>query len=506
MITAIDYVLDRISMYRLVLYVLVAMVVVATILAYFKLLSFSPFALLASTAFLILMCWAMNTVFAYVFKVPTNIESATITALILALIIDPAHSAVTFQFLGWAAILAMASKYILAINKKHLFNPAAIAVVITSFVLRESASWWIGTASMLPIVLLGGLLIVRKIRQEAMMWSFFAAVLVSICVFSIVQRQDILAEVKQLFLQSPLFFFAFIMLTEPLTAPPTKNLRRLYGLLTGILFLPQLHLGTIYATPELALVVGNVFSYMVSPKQKVVLKLKRKSRVASNIVDFVFKSSQKLAFQPGQYMEFTLAHLQTDSRGNRRYFTLASSPTENDVLLGIRFYEHSSSFKKALYKVNNRTQLIAAQIAGDFTLPANPEQKLVFLAGGIGITPFRSMVKYLLDTQQWRDIVLIYVNKTADEIVYSDVFSAAAAKLGVKTFYTLTDATALPRNWRGFVGRVNEQMLLKTVPDYQERTYYISGPPEMVRASEQVLKVMGVTNAQIKKDFFPGLV
>ncbi len=505
MMTAIDYVLDRVTMYRLVLYILTAMVAVATILAYFKLLSFSPLALLASTAFLILMCWAMNTIFAYIFKIPTNIESATITALILALIIDPAYSPVMFQFLGWAAMLAMASKYILAINKKHLFNPAAIAVVITSFVLRESASWWIGTASMLPIVLLGGLLIVRKIRQEDMMWSFFAAVLVSICVFSIVQRQDILAEVKQLFLQSPLFFFAFIMLTEPLTAPPTKNLRRLYGLLTGVLFLPQLHIGTIYATPELALVVGNVFSYIVSPKQKVVLKLKRKSRVASNIVDFVFKPSQKLAFQPGQYMEFTLAHPQTDSRGNRRYFTLASSPTENDILLGIRFYERSSSFKKALYKVNNRTQLIAAQIGGDFTLPANPEQKLVFLAGGIGITPFRSMVKYLLDTQERRDIILIYVNKTADEIVYTDVFNAAA-KLGIKTCYTLTDATALPRNWQGFVGRIDEPMLLKTVPDYQERTYYISGPPEMVKASTRVLKVMGVPNTQIKKDFFPGLV
>lgn len=506
MMTAIDYVLDRITMYRLVLYVLAAMVVVATILAYFKLLSFSPLALLASTAFLILMCWAMNTIFAYIFKIPTNIESATITALILALILDPAHSAVTFQFLGWAAMLAMASKYILAINKKHPFNPAAIAVVITSFVLRESASWWIGTASMLPIVLIGGLLVVRKIRQEDMVWSFFAAVLVGVCVFSVVQRQDILSEVRQLLLQSPLFFFAFIMLTEPLTAPPTKNLRRLYSLLTGILFLPQLHISTIYATPELALVVGNVFSYVVSPKQKVVLKLKRKSRVASNIVDFVFKPSQKLAFQPGQYMEFTLAHPQTDSRGNRRYFTVASSPTENDVLLGIRFYERSSSFKKALYKVNNRTQLIAAQIGGDFTLPANAAQKLVFLAGGIGITPFRSMVKYLLDTQQRRDIILIYVNRTADEIVYTDVFNAAAAKLGIKTFYTLTDAATLPRNWQGFVGRIDEPMLLKTVPDYQERTYYISGPPEMVKASERVLKVMGVSNTQIKKDFFPGLV
>lgn len=506
MIAAIDYVLDRVTMYRLVLYVLAAMVVVATILAYFKLLPFSPLALLASTAFLILMCWAMNTVFAYVFKVPTNIESATLTALILALILDPAHSAVTFQFLGWAAILAMASKYILAIFKKHLFNPAAIAVVITSFVLGESASWWIGTASMLPIVLIGGLLIVRKIRQEDMMWSFFAAILVSVCVFSIVQRQDILAEVRQLLLQTPLFFFAFIMLTEPLTAPPTKTLRRLYGLLTGILFLPQLHIGAIYATPELALVAGNAFSYVISPKQKVLLKLKRKSRVASNIVDFVFKPSQKLAFQPGQYMEFTLAHPRTDSRGNRRYFTLASSPTENDVLLGIRFYERSSSFKKALYKVSNKTQLIAAQIAGDFTLPANPEQKLVFLAGGIGITPFRSMIKYLIDTQQQRDIILIYVNKIADEIVYTDVFNTASVKLGVKTFYTLTDTTALPSDWRGFVGRIDEPMLLKTVPDYQERTYYISGPPEMVKASEHVLKVMGVPNAQIKKDFFPGLV
>ena len=506
MMTAIDYVLDRITMYRLVLYVLVAMIVVATGLAYFKLLSFSPIALLASTAFLILMCWAMNTVFAYIFKIPTNIESATITALILALIIDPAQSAVTFQFLGWAAILAMASKYILALNKKHLFNPAAIAVVITSFVLGESASWWIGTASMLPIVLVGGLLIVRKIRQEDMMASFCAAVLVSVCVFSIVHRQDIFAEVRQLFVQSPLFFFAFIMLTEPLTAPPTKNLRRLYGLLTGVLFLPQLHLGSIYATPELALVVGNAFAYVVSPKQKAVLKLKRKIRSASNIVDFVFKPSQKLAFQPGQYMELTLAHSQTDSRGNRRYFTLASSPTENDVLLGIRFYERSSSFKQALYKLSNKTQLIAAQIAGDFTLPANPEQKLVFLAGGIGITPFRSMIKYLLDTQQRRDIILIYVNKSADEIVYTDVFNAASTKLGIKTFYTLTDTTTLPRNWRGFVGRIDEPMLLKAVPDYQERTYYISGPPEMVKTSERVLHIMGVSNAQIKKDFFPGLV
>ena len=153
MMAPIDYILDRITMYRLVLYVLISFIGMAAILAYFRLLPFSPLWLLGSSLFLVIMCWATNTAFAYTFKVPTNIESGPITALILALIISPAQSLTTFQFLGWAAILAMASKYILALNKKHLFNPAAIAVVITLFAVGDSASWWVGTASMLPIVL-----------------------------------------------------------------------------------------------------------------------------------------------------------------------------------------------------------------------------------------------------------------------------------------------------------------------------------------------------------------
>ena len=506
MMKSIDYIIDRVTMYRLVLYVLIGLVVMGIILAYFKLLSFSPFSLLLSTVFLVFICWAMNTLLAYVFEVPTNVESSYLTALILALIVDPAQSPGAFVPLGWVAILAMSSKYILALYKKHIFNPAAIAVLITSFVIGESASWWIGTTWMLPAVLLGGFLVARKLRQTDMVLSFCAAAFVSVCIATIVQGGNIFTEVKQLLLLSPLFFFAFIMLTEPLTAPPTKNLRRLYGVLTGVLFIPQLHIGSIYSTPELALVVGNVFSYLVSPKRRFVLKLHKKIRMAPGIIDFVFRPSQKLSFAPGQYMEFTLAHSRPDSRGNRRYFTLASSPTENLVHLGVRFYDKSSSFKVAMFGMNARADILAAQIAGDFTLPSDPRQKLVFIAGGIGITPFRSMLKYLLDMQEPRDIILFYVNKTADEIAYKDVLSAAHTKIGVKTFYALTDTASVPRNWAGLVGRIDEQLLLRAIPDYEERTYYLSGPPTMVRAYEHVLKNMGVGRDQIKKDFFPGLV
>jgi ferredoxin-NADP reductase len=116
------------------------------------------------------------------------------------------------------------------------------------------------------------------------------------------------------------------------------------------------------------------------------------------------------------------------------------------------------------------------------------------------------MLKYLLDMKQPRDIVLFYANRTADEIAYKDILTEAQTQLGIRTFYTLTDMKAIPQNWLGLVGRIDEYMIQTAVPDYQERTYYLSGPPDMVRAYERLLKHMRVKNVQIKKDFFPGIV
>ena len=505
MITSLDRMLDRCTMYRLALYVLAGYVGVATVLAAFRLLAFSPLALLVSTAFLVVMCWAANAILASVFDVPANVESAVITALILSLILDPVRSPGDLQLLGWAAILAMASKYLLARHNAHVFNPAALAVVITAFALGEPASWWVGTGGMLPFVLVGGLLVARKTRQEALVGVFLAATLVTVCAASVLLKIDIGRELQQLLVASPLFFFASIMLTEPLTAPPTRNLKRLYGALVGVLFIPQIHLGSLFSTPELALVAGNTFAYAISPRRKLALRLRRRTKLAPGIYEFAFTPNHKPSFVPGQYMEFTLGHARPDSRGNRRYFTIASSPTEDTLRLGVRFYERGSSFKRALYGMNARARFFGGQIAGDFTLPRDETRKLAFLAGGIGITPFRSMLKYLVDTNQRRDAILFYSNRVADEIVYKDVLAEAEARLGIKTVYTLTDTGAIPRGWTGGRGRIDERMIREAAPDYRERTFYLSGPPEMVRAYERVLRGMGVARAQIKKDFFSGL-
>src|SRR5882724_9123369 len=435
MISFVDYFLDRITMYRLVLYYLIILVGYAFILSLFGILPYTPRAVAVSTGLLLAVCWITNKIFALIFEVPANVESLYITALILALLFTPTQSWHSFVPLGWVAVWAMASKYIFAINKKHLFNPVAIAAAIISLSIGFSASWWVGNIWMVPVVVLGGLLVVRKIKRFTLVISFFVS-----------------------------------------------------------------------STPELALIVGNIFSYLVSPKKKLVLFLQQKIVASANVVDFLFVPSKRLSFSPGQYMEWTFAHPHTDSRGNRRYFTLASSPTEDTIRIGIKFYEKGSSYKHAFSAIDQKTPIIASQLAGDFTLPKDSKQKLVFIAGGIGVTPFRSMIKYLIDTKQPRSIILLYTNKNVTEIAYQDIFDAAQKQLGIKTVYTLTDRSDVPSDWQGSVGRIAKEMITKEIPDFNERFFYLSGPQTMIDATKKVLRHMGIKENHIKTDYFPGLV
>jgi ferredoxin-NADP reductase len=500
----IDNILNKITMYRVVLYELIGLLVVAGIFGFFGILPYTLVSLLFSVAYILAICWLTNKVFAWAYNAPNNPESTYITALILALIITPALSFGDTNFLilaFWASSLAIASKYILAIGKKHIFNPAAIGVVITAFVLNQSASWWVGTAVMLPFVLFGGFLITHKIKRFDLVLSSIIAGFIVILGLSFLNGGNVFALGWSVLVSTPLIFFTTVMLTEPLTSPPTSILRIPYGILTGILFAPAIHLGGIYSTPELSLVIGNIFSYFVSPKKKLTLALKNIEKISPDSYDFIFTPNQRMSYRPGQYMEWTLGHLYPDNRGVRRYFTLASSPTERELRMGIKFYPSPSSFKRQLLEMKSGDTIIASQLAGDFVLPKDKKKKLVFIAGGIGITPFRSMIKYLVDTKEKRDIVLFYSNKNATDIVYEEVFNKAREELGIKTLYAITD----PKS-SGYSGPVNSQMITSEVPDYKERYFYISGPHSMIVGFQKTLKNLGVKKSHIKTDFFPGFV
>jgi len=434
-----------------------------------------------------------------------------ITALILFLIITPLREGAYAQFLllaSFVCVIANTSKYILAIGKKHIFNPAAIALVLASFIIGQSASWWVATLEMLPLIIIGGILITRKLRHGDLVLSFFVSSLILITLAVFLKNGDVLNTLFTTIIYSPLFFFGFIMLTEPLTSPPTKKLRIIYGIIVGLLFTPFWNLGPISSSPELALVLGNIFSFIVSPKEKLILKLKEKTKVANDTYDFIFenhkKDTEKLSFRPGEYMEWTLSHEKPDTRGNRRYFTIASSPTENDIHLGIKFYGKPSSFKKHLLAMPIGQEVIGSSRAGDFILPKENQKGLVFIAGGIGVTPFRSMIKYLLDNNEKRDIIMFYSNKTVEDIAYREIFDEAENKLGIKTIYAITDTKDGLGGRNMYGGFINADLLKKELPNYAEKIFYISGPHGMVNVFEKTLKEMGVENKNIKIDFFPG--
>jgi ferredoxin-NADP reductase len=503
MIRWVDNFVNAITMYRLVLYGLLVMAGFAVIFGFLGVLPYSGLGLLGSMAVLLTACYVLNVFFSTLFHAPRNAESSLISAMILFFLFLPVTQLSDVWTLLLASVVSMASKYLLAIRKKHIFNPAAITAVILGFNANTSAVWWVGTLVMFPITLVVGLIIVRKIRRFHLFFSFLLVTLLVTFGLTVLNNGNLLRVLKEIVASWPIMFFASVMLTEPLTTPPTKKLQVLYGSLVGILYAVPFQVGPLYSTPEVALVAGNIFSYIVSPKQKLFLRLREKHPLAKDTYEFVF-DSPGIRYKAGQYLEWTLQH-HADSRGDRRYFTVASSPTEKEIRLGVKISEvASSTFKKKLLSLKSSETLVASSLAGDFTLSDDKNEKLAFIAGGIGVTPFRSMVKYLVDIQEKRSIVLFYSNKTADEIAYKDFFDEAKKSIGLKTVYLLTDITQVPKGWDGKVGRLTDKVIIEELPDYKSRTFYLSGPMAMVNAYKDILEKMGVSRVRMVTDYFPG--
>ncbi|HVF69924.1 MAG TPA: RnfABCDGE type electron transport complex subunit D [Xanthomonadales bacterium] len=500
----IDNFLNKYTTYFVVLNALIIISTAAIILGFFGMISYSGTHLLQSVAILLIVCFVANLIFSKIFNVPSNKESSLITALILFLIMQPAESTAGIFGLLLAGVISMGSKYILQKHKKHIFNPAALAVFVLGFNAATVAIWWVATPMLLPFTAILGLLIVRKIRKFHLFFSFLITAFLTVLTFRILNNQGGPELIIEAFTSWPLVFFATVMLTEPRTIPSIKKYQMIYGLLTGVLFGAQFRIGPIYASPEFALIIGNIFTFFVNPKHNFQLAVSEIKKLSSDIYGFSFTPDEKLSFAPGQYLEWTVPHKRPDLRGNRRYFTIASSPTEDKLQLGVKISEGYSSYKTALLKIDKGTKVLAGSLSGDFMLPENATQKLVFIAGGIGITPFRSMIKYLVDTKQKRDLTLFYVSASPSDFVYKDLFDQAGYSTGVKTLYVITKPENTPKNWNGRTGRINEQMIREEVPDYKERKFYISGPNAMIQAYKEILASLEIAKTQIITDYFPG--
>jgi glycine betaine catabolism B len=472
-------------MYLVMLGSMIALAVYILIGSVLGLIDINPLSIVFSILTLVLTSLGVNALLGYIFRVHPHQESAVITAYILFFIFTPASTASGYVLLALIAALAMASKYLLVWRGRHIFNPAAIAAVIAGAVGLGYASWWIATpAALIPTLLLGAM-VLRKTRRIGMAATYVGVGIVTILLVTALKSGDVLTVASSVLTSWPLLFFAAFMLSEPLTQPPRRWQR--YALAVGVAIVAhsQLSIAGIYASPEIALIAGNIFGFLMGQRRAIRLEYIARKQLGNDQVEYQFKPQAPLHFAAGQYIELQLAHKKVDVRGIRRMFTISSSPGEEILRVTVRHYQPSSSFKKALQNLRPGHVLKATGIYGDFILPHDASEKLLLIAGGIGVTPFRSQLYQLAETNDRRDGHLFYSVRNQSDAVYESILSDPRHGIGL----TVTD-------------RVDKAVLEKRVSDISERTVYISGPPAMVDSVTRVVRALGAR--RVITDHFSG--
>lgn len=218
---------------------------------------------------------------------------------------------------------------------------------------------------------------------------------------------------------------------------------------------------------------------------------------------FIFGKPVGFSYIAGQYLRWLLPHEDPDERGIKRPFSLSSSPTEDFIMLTTKFApSQGSSFKKALLELNPGASLEFEGPRGEFILPGDVTQPVVFLGGGVGITPFRSMIKFATDKKLPKKITLLYANKTPGDIIYKSEFDQwAEDNPNFKVAYTVDQP--IPE-WTGDTGYLTAELIKKYVADISQPLYFICGPAGMIEAYRQILSEIGVGDDQIRTENFSG--
>lgn len=225
---------------------------------------------------------------------------------------------------------------------------------------------------------------------------------------------------------------------------------------------------------------------------------KKRDNLTDTIATFWFEPEKPLRYTAGQFTELTLKHPHPDNRGMKRWFTLSSSPTDKLVSITTRFAgETSSTFKKTLFSLEPEAAVDLADAMGDFVLPKLTQTPLIFVAGGIGLTPFHSMFEWLAATGETRDITFLYAVNSEDDIIFQDTFDRA----NIHATIVVSNPSAA---WGGQRGKLSAQTIVGLTKPTDNTLIYISGPEPMLEAIQADLVAEGVNKQQIVTDFFPG--
>jgi glycine betaine catabolism B len=220
--------------------------------------------------------------------------------------------------------------------------------------------------------------------------------------------------------------------------------------------------------------------------------------IARNIKSFWFKPERRVEYIAGQFTELYLPHDNPDDRGIRRWFTLSSSPTDQMVSITTKFATHQgSTFKRQLAALKPGTPLKLADPMGDFVLPKDPSIPLVFVAGGMGITPMHSMVKWLQDTGEQRHIHLMYAVTELADLCFEPLFRQYPM-----TFTPIIKN--LPAGHPGETGSLSTDRILQLAGNDDRVLIYLSGPEPMIETFYKELKNKGISEERLVTDYFPG--
>ncbi len=234
------------------------------------------------------------------------------------------------------------------------------------------------------------------------------------------------------------------------------------------------------------------------------VKLKDCRQVARGTMACYFEKPEGFDFAGGQSIDLTLVDPpETDDKGNTRAFSLASAPHEPLLMVATR--QRDTAFKRVLKDLPPGTQVKVEGPFGSMTLHRKVAIPAVILAGGIGITPFRSMICQAEKTNSGRRLFLFYSNRTPEDAAFlAELGELARQNPGFTFIATVTNVEKSPSSWAGEKGYIDADMLRRHVGNLAGPIYYVAGPPAMVSAMKEMLNRAGVDEDDVNSEDFAG--